>query len=115
MFGEETALRQLVKEGHRLQVLVVGCHRPSTGRLEVNQDDVALLGLWCLRETGICSRIAGGRVDTRFTYLSSCILHPRRLGGCLLHPHLLGDRLPYSWRDHANERVPGPSGGAGQQ
>src|SRR5919107_1511424 len=50
--GEQTLLRQLVKEGRGVQILVVGSDGPRAGRLEVNEDDVALLGLGGLCKAG---------------------------------------------------------------
>src|SRR5918998_3625275 len=47
--GQEAVLGQLVKEGRGVQVLVVGSYGPRAGRLQVDQDDVALL---CSR--GLC-------------------------------------------------------------
>src|SRR5919199_2556118 len=88
LLGKQAVLSQLVQEGRRLEVLIVRSSGPRASRLQVDQDNVALLGLGRLYEASMRSRMLHGTVSDA------------GISGILL-----GGRLIYSRQDQVNERV----------
>src|SRR5919199_332391 len=88
LLGKQAVLSQLVQEGRRLEVFIVRSSGPRASRLQVDQDNVALLGFGRLYEASTRSRMLHGTVSDAG-----------------IRGILLGGRLIYSRQDQVNERV----------
>ena len=78
--GKQTVLGQFVQKGRRLELLVVGSDGSRAGRLEMDENNVTLLGLGRLYQAGVRSRMLGGR-DGRAN-IRSVLLRNRFLCSC---------------------------------